>query len=141
MVSNVEAVTAIEKLKEVKQGAYTDKRNYYMFDNYNIKYMFIPIMVSSNILIRIRDAFVDGLNSDNKLPRVVLVIISRDFKKFTELPGLCEGGAALLLTQLFGAVEKRKQQLNKNCYRASEPKFIILKPVPLYENMDVLGKE
>ena len=112
-----------------------------MFDSYNMKYFFTPVMMSSNVLIRLRDALVEGLHNFNKLPRVILVLIGRDFKKFTELPGLCDDGVVWLLTQLYTRIETRKGQMDKKCYRASEPKFIFIKPTPLYEKQDVFGKE
>ena len=81
-----------EELKKLKQ-----KQQLFIFDNYDVKYLSTPVALNGNVLIKIRDALVDGLNSFNKLPRVTLVLIDRDFPKFSEFADLMEKGFSLVI--------------------------------------------
>ena len=112
-----------------------------MFNNDNVKYLHSPLILSDNILVRVNDALVQTLNSYLKLPRIVLVLIERDFRKLGESNEAIEHCVFSLLTQFYRIIEGRKDDLPAKSFRATEPTFLFIKPVPLADTLDILGKD
>ena len=113
-------------------------KQFFLFNNYDIRYIHSLVMFHRNVLVRVRESFAAMINKTIKLPGLVVILIDCDFVKFRgETQDSFEVTLAWLTSELFICMQARKGQIPDRCYRGSEPKFIFVKPVAKYNLMDV----
>ena len=107
-----------------------------MFDRYDIKFLTSPLTTSGNILIHLQTVLADHLNKTTKLPRLLIVLLDKDF---IHLGDATHSDVVIrsLVSSLFTSIQIRKEQLDRNAKRSSEPKFIFVKPTPKYNLINI----
>ena len=108
----------------------------YIFNRYDVKSMTTPLLNTNYVLVRLQNALANHLNNTVKLPRLLIVILDKDFIKLGDAT-YSDMAVRELVSSLFTTIQERKEQLQKKCIRSSEPKFIFVKPTPKYSLIDI----
>ena len=112
-----------------------------MFENYDVRYLYMPASLNRDFSVRIFDTLVATLNSYNKLPRAIIVLIESDFKNMGETTESFDISISWLLANFYRAIALKKVKLKSKCFCTCEPKFLFLTPFPTASSYDINGKD
>ena len=94
---------------------------------------------SRNILSRLYNALVDGINRYNQLPRIIVIILDDDFTKMTSNYDNTEELFGWIIGQICLLMYSRKNEMISFASRPDEPKLLMVKPLPRSESQDTKG--
>ena len=112
-------------------------KQFFMYHNFDVRFGHTPIAQEKNILTRLRSAISDLINHNKKLPRILLVIIDKDFTKLGASGEVYDKVLKWVMVEICGMIQQKKGKLLSKCYRESEPKVVFAKPVAKFELLDV----
>ena len=129
---------AAEHMQKIQQTKKNQRlKQYFIYENFDVKFSHVPIMEECNVLARLRKALSDLLNRTKKLPRIILVVIDKDFTKLGASTEAYDKVLNWYMVEILAVIQECKNQILENCFRKSEPKVVFAKPVPKYELIDV----
>ena len=114
-------------------------RQVHIASKYDMKMMINPAPTQGNILMRVYNALVRGLNRYCQLPRIIFLILDDDFTKITSNYDNAEQLFSWLVGQIFLMMFNRKGETYSFASRDLEPKLLVVKPLPRSEPQDTMG--
>ena len=103
---------------------------------YDMRIMTSATLNRYNILARMYNALVDGLNRFVQLPQITVIIFDHDFTAITSDYENTENLIGWLIGQMLQLINSRKTEMLSFASRPLEPKSLMIKPLPKTDHMD-----
>ena len=128
MLGDASMLVAAQRINLIRMDQQRRGEQSFIDTRYDIKFIFSPVEVHRNILIRTHNALVRMLNQNVKLLKHITVIFDDDFHRITGGYKMTEKAIGCFTSGMVQVIAKRKKDLLPKAYHRSEPKIIFMKP-------------